>query len=75
MILLLLLARLPRRPRYLSGVATSVIGLAMAVAGLVLASGLAIDGAIVLLCGLLVLYSLRVDPDRVRARLAALRGR
>jgi hypothetical protein len=75
MLLLLLLARLPRRPRLISGSAIAAIGLIGAVAGLFVSTGLAIDGAIVLLCGVLLLLSTRVDPDRVRARIAALRAR
>jgi membrane-bound ClpP family serine protease len=75
MILLLLLARLPRRPRRLTGVALTAIGVIAGIAGLLVSVGIAIDGAIVLLCGLFLLASLRVDPDRVRARIAALRAR
>jgi hypothetical protein len=75
MILLLLLARLPRRPRLISGAAIAALGLIAAVVGLVAWAALAVDGAIALLCGLLLLLSTRVDPDRVRARIAALRAR
>ena len=75
MILLLLLARLPRRPRLISGAVTAAVGSIGAVAGLFASTTLAIDGAFVLLCGLLLLLSTRIDPDRLRARIAALRAR
>jgi hypothetical protein len=75
MLLLLLLAKLPRRPRLISGWVTTAAGLIVMIAGVFAGLSLVIDGAIVLVCGLFLLLSLRIDPARVRARLGGLRAR